>query len=277
MDPSARHLYNIGMLPPGFGTRVDTSGIMAGDPTWLWDHSGGSDNRHYLYWLIIGGNGRLDAGADHLDLRPGDCLLSPMSEPHRGRHGPRQRLHVMWAVFRYVDDRGKTVDPEPLPARHRSVENMELLDAMTRRLIEAHAEPAGAWASIHWMQAILVELARQDARPKLTGLELEQFRRIEAVCNEVRTRPETWLDVETMAAMCDYTSNHFIRVFKRYTGMTPNEYLIRTRIAEARRLLRSTSLAVGEVAEQLGYRDVYYFAKQFKSRVGASPSAYRRS
>jgi two-component system response regulator YesN len=65
-------------------------------------------------------------------------------------------------------------------------------------------------------------------------------------------------------------------IFRQSVGITFSEYLARVRIEEAKRLLRSTDLPVGEVAARAGYREPNYFGRVFKRVTGHTPIAWRR-
>lgn len=56
--------------------------------------------------------------------------------------------------------------------------------------------------------------------------------------------------------------------------MTPKAYIINFRIQYACELLKSGKYRISDVADIVGYRDVYYFSKSFKKIKGVSPSEY---
>lgn len=67
------------------------------------------------------------------------------------------------------------------------------------------------------------------------------------------------------------------RRFNTAIGQTPSAYLRSQRLAEARELLRTTNLSVGEVAYRVGLHDVSYFTTLFQKHEGMTPGRYRRS
>lgn len=69
---------------------------------------------------------------------------------------------------------------------------------------------------------------------------------------------------------------HFLRVFSRVFGLTPHQYLIRQRLAQAARLLAEEMLAVTEVAYQVGFGDLSNFVRTFGQAAGMSPSQFRQ-
>ena len=69
--------------------------------------------------------------------------------------------------------------------------------------------------------------------------------------------------------------DYVLKLFKRAYGLTPYTYLLQRKIEIAQRLLRSTSLPVGAIAERLGYSDTHYFSGLFKHATGITPTGCR--
>jgi AraC family transcriptional regulator len=84
------------------------------------------------------------------------------------------------------------------------------------------------------------------------------------------------LTVDDLARTAMFSKFHFSRVFQRMTGLSPGRFLSALRIAEAKRLLRSTSLTVADISHQVGYNSVGTFSTRFHSSVGMFPREYRR-
>lgn len=66
-----------------------------------------------------------------------------------------------------------------------------------------------------------------------------------------------------------------VRRFKQATGITPIEYLQRTRIEAAKRMLEQTGKSIFEIMVDSGYNDLKAFRQVFKKSVGMTPKAYR--
>ena len=80
------------------------------------------------------------------------------------------------------------------------------------------------------------------------------------------------------AADCLQVSERTLtRHFKKKLGVTPRAYLQNMRIESAKRMLHETNLRIGKVAERVGYSDVAFFQKLFRSYVGISPTAFRNN
>lgn len=77
--------------------------------------------------------------------------------------------------------------------------------------------------------------------------------------------------LEQLAATAGFSKYYFLRVFKEYTGYTPNTYLTLLRCDRAKRLLETGNYSVSETAKLCGFENFSYFSKVFKEHTGQSP------
>ena len=80
-----------------------------------------------------------------------------------------------------------------------------------------------------------------------------------------------------LAAHLKLSQRTLNRRFKQATGVSPQAYLQRLRIAAAKDLLRQSNLSIGEIAWQLGLQDASYFSQLFRQHSGMSPLRYREA
>lgn len=87
---------------------------------------------------------------------------------------------------------------------------------------------------------------------------------------------ERWT-VARMAAEVGYSPSRFNAIYHQIYGIAPTADLIEARVERAKNLLLLEDLSVEKIGQWLGYQNTTHFIRQFKSRVGVSPSVYRKN
>ncbi len=85
------------------------------------------------------------------------------------------------------------------------------------------------------------------------------------------------IDLATLAGVAGLSVHHFAREFKRSTGDTPHDHLIRRRVERARDMLATTGDSLAEIAFAVGFADQGHLARHFRRMLGVTPGQYRRS
>jgi AraC-like DNA-binding protein len=85
------------------------------------------------------------------------------------------------------------------------------------------------------------------------------------------------ITAEDLASMSHCSKGHLFRAFKKSFRISPLAYQQDLRFEAAQRLLRFTSLRCYEIAQRVGYANIYYFHRQFRKRMGLTPRQYRQS
>jgi AraC family transcriptional regulator len=83
------------------------------------------------------------------------------------------------------------------------------------------------------------------------------------------------LELKEMAAVAGMSKYHFLRVFRRLTGVTPHQYLISARLRRAALALASSRRPVIAIALEAGFGDLSTFNKTFRAAFGLTPTQYR--
>jgi AraC-like DNA-binding protein/mannose-6-phosphate isomerase-like protein (cupin superfamily) len=84
------------------------------------------------------------------------------------------------------------------------------------------------------------------------------------------------LRLESLADQAGWSVGHYCKMFKKITGYSPKDYIIRLRIDRAKELLEFQQYRLKEIAASVGYDDEFYFSRIFKKITGVSPSEYVR-
>jgi AraC-like DNA-binding protein len=91
----------------------------------------------------------------------------------------------------------------------------------------------------------------------------------------IESRYNQPLNLSVLAEHAHMSVSHFSAEYRRHFGIAPLQYRTRLRMEEAVYLLRDVNLSISEIAERLGYPDIYHFSKQFKKYYGQSPMGKR--
>jgi AraC family transcriptional regulator len=86
---------------------------------------------------------------------------------------------------------------------------------------------------------------------------------------------ETDLSLADLAGVAGMSTFHFAREFKRTTGTTPHQYLIKFRVDRAKALLTGSELPLVEVSSRSGFSHQSHFTRLFRRLTGTTPQSYR--
>ena len=99
--------------------------------------------------------------------------------------------------------------------------------------------------------------------------------KIKDVIKYIETNYQHAITIDEIAGVCNFSSSHFMKYFKKVMGTSFIDYLNEYRLSMASRLLLTTSDNILEVAAECGYDNLSYFNRLFKKKFGVTPSAYR--
>ena len=85
------------------------------------------------------------------------------------------------------------------------------------------------------------------------------------------------MGLESAARQAGLSPFHYLRVFSRVLGVTPHQYLVRSRLRRAARLLADEERSVTDIAFDVGFADLSNFVRTFHRAAGVSPRGYRRA
>jgi AraC family transcriptional regulator len=91
----------------------------------------------------------------------------------------------------------------------------------------------------------------------------------------VQAKMEDELPLIEMAQSVELSPAHFSRMFRKSTGETPHQFVLRNRIERAQEMLRAPEARVLDVAVACGFKTQQHFARVFRRICGASPTEYR--
>ncbi|MCK5114362.1 MAG: helix-turn-helix domain-containing protein [Phycisphaerae bacterium] len=95
---------------------------------------------------------------------------------------------------------------------------------------------------------------------------------------EVITDPKNYpVDYDALAASMNMATSTLRRRFRMAADMPIHSYTLLARLTKAQHLLVDTDLPIKHISAQLGFRDVYFFTRQFTKHLGLPPGKFRKS
>ncbi len=135
-----------------------------------------------------------------------------------------------------------------------------------------YAESLGNILAVHLLRHYAAE--RNGSQRIVGGL---SGRKLRQVLDFIGDNYSQDLSLGQLSAVAGMSTFHFAREFKRTTGTTPHQYLIKFRIDRAKEMLAAGELPLIDVGLQSGFSHQSHFTRLFRKLTGTTPLSYRMS
>ena len=236
-----------------------------------------TDKESYLLFYTVRGAGLIEQGEDHVTLSTGHALLLNCRTAQSYCTAPGQSCwHHYWvhldgagvAAMEPLLLPGKKLTPVPVTGvRMQELFNI-VLSQMERGNVDSMVQTGLA---LHRMLALCV----QDILVRSETVSTRQT--ILRAAESLRKNYQKELCLTDLLAEAHMSKSYFLRLFRRYMGTTPYNYLINFRITQAKELLVLTDHSISAIAREVGFGDASNFSTRFANATGQSPLQYRKS
>jgi AraC family transcriptional regulator len=127
-----------------------------------------------------------------------------------------------------------------------------------------------------WIAARFARLAADRARRASAPTPMDRKRAVAAAMRIDAASTEAF-DLERAAKDAGLSQFHFLRLFANVLGVTPHQYLVRSRLRHAARLLADETISITDVALAVGFNDLSNFVRTFHRAAGVSPGTFRKA
>lgn len=95
--------------------------------------------------------------------------------------------------------------------------------------------------------------------------------------NYINENIDEKIDVKLLSSMTKYNHLHFIRIFNKYLGLTPYQYILKRKVGKAKELIMEDNNSLVDIAIDLGFLSYSNFSKIFKRETSYTPDQYRKA
>ena len=139
---------------------------------------------------------------------------------------------------------------------------------------------AGGQIMKNFIEILLIELIRLNhgdpGNEKLSEFDVTSAEKSLAnyIINYLKENLQTKLKLEAIANNLGYSVSHTCSLFKKATGFSIINYLIKLRIDKAKQLMAESKMTIRQISEYLDFDSIQYFSSQFKKVTSVTPSQY---
>jgi AraC family transcriptional regulator len=127
-----------------------------------------------------------------------------------------------------------------------------------------------------WLAARFIELVSGRDRSPLEAGVRDRRRAVEAAL-WIDAHAHEPMDLESAAQAAGLSAFHFLRLFGKVLGVTPHQYLVRSRLRRAARMLADDARSITDIAFDVGFADLSNFVRTFHRAAGVSPRSFRQA
>lgn len=232
----------------------------------------------YVFQYTLSGLGRLDIGGNSYSLEAGDAFIVEIPSDHRyflPKDSKGWEFVFITLVGKEAADCWRFMKEQSGPVLKIPPDSklIQLLlkiyqDTYDQKITDAYYASAKAYEFIMECYRFTrnIEKASKGFSPQITK-----------ALSFIQTHYHEPLTLDEIAAISGFSRYYFIKQFQHQLNMTPVQYLTKIRLQKAAELLRSTSLTVTDIADQVGYANANYFNKVFRKAIGVSAGTFRSS
>jgi AraC family transcriptional regulator len=220
--------------------------------------------------------------AEHL-TRAGTVMITPSGRiPEIRLHTPAELVHcALEPAFtqQVIDELDRT--PASGPVFRAAIQDKSIQRIVGLLAEELESErPLGRLYVDSLAYALAARYLMLDCCPN-GGSESRVAALPQRILNRVREKIETHLDTEltlnSLAEESGYSRAHFLRMFRKATGLTPHQYVLSLRLSRAQACLKQKGSSIIDVAASCGFSSQSHMTSVFRQRLETTPGEFRRN
>jgi len=245
-------------------------------------------HRHACFEITYCAQGsvKFDCGGRAYSIIPGSVFISRPEDAHRLRGNPKG-AKLYWIFLRLprrgerllgldvAESKGLVQALKSLPRKAFSAP--QEVGACYERLFRVlDAEKSDRVMRRLKLQAAAIQLLIALAEAGATATEGVRDVRFQTLVDRMRREPKKAISMDEVAAELRCSPNTVRAHFKKYTGLSPQSFMMKCRIRKSQDLLREGGMSVTDIACELGFSSSQNFAIRFRQETGKSPTEWQK-
>jgi len=230
----------------------------------------------YLMVFVLSGKGYLKYKGKSYTLGKGQGFFIDCMEHQYYKSDATDPFEILWVHFNggtsygYYEQFSKNSSPIC------TFDKDTLVPSIIKQLILAHqeknirTEPLSSKLLVDLLTEFLFTINAHDSAETF----LPEY--IKEIMKDLDKNLMDKITLGMLAQKYSVSKFHLEKEFKKFTGISPNEYVISNRISLSKELLKYSSIPVSEIAFKIGIDNVSHFINLFKNREGVTPLAFRK-
>ena len=237
---------------------------------------GPSTRDHYLIHYIVNGCGTYKNSSGEYRLQKGQGFLISPSEVTIYTADTDQPWEYYWVGFKGIDakhilNRCGLDEKNPTFTYHETEKFTELFIQMFEAFKSSKARE---YAMLAYLYLIVTDLIAQAKPQTLPSSNVKVY--LNSALEYINDNYSYDINVQSLASHIGIDRTYLYRIFVDNIQVSPEQYLLKTRMTKASNLLKTTEYSVLQIALSTGYKELSHFSNIFKKFFGSSPSNYRK-
>lgn len=261
------------------------------------EESYASEREAHDFWELIyadKGDVICEANGEERHLREGELLFHKPGEVHAFRSDEKGAKSVLFVCFEckseaihFFENKCIKVSKSLLRFLYGVIEEgqntFDIVDAgpmLKKMQLRASPTLGGQQMIKNNLELFLIHLMRRELENTADAVFLppeEYDERVATLIIEyLKAHVTEKINISDICKTLHYNKSYLFKQFKKATNSGVMAYFTHLKLSEAKKMLKTTSLSVAEIASALSFDSANYFSKVFKKEIGMTPSEYKR-
>lgn len=231
---------------------------------------------HFILHYVLNGQGYYKIGSETHTVGSNTIFLIPPEIMTTYAPNPADPWQYLWVEFNGFNVK-PLVDSAFAPKEYvyRPTEFEKIRDEFSQMVDDCiNWATDSSLKTVSHLLAIFHQLILEHRQPEETHYDTDIYK-VQSIVNYINNNLHDYnMTVKEISRKFFFNEAYLSRLFKKVMGMPPVRYIIEQRMQKACQMLNSKSFSITAISEAVGYKDPFYFSKEFKRLMKCTPTQY---